>query len=67
MSDHQQTAPIRSTHCNLAMLIEGVIGVGGCGAEEIAKHGTCLTKGNLVLTEILDRFDRIPLELHASE
>ena len=42
-----------------------MVGIGGCGAEEIAKHGGGLIKGDPMLAEILGRFGRIPFKLHA--
>ena len=48
------------------MLIDGVIGVGDCSTEEIAKHGGGLIEGDLVFAEIRGRFGRIPFKLHAS-
>lgn len=47
------------------MFLDRVGRVTGRGAEEIAKHGSGLIEGYLVLAEILGRFPRIPLELHA--
>ena len=65
MSDHQQATPIRQPNGDVAMLLDGVVRVRGRGAEEIAQHGSSLIKGYLVLAEILCRFTRTPLELHA--
>ena len=48
------------------MFIDGLIRVGDCGAEEIAKHGSGLIKRDPMFTEILDRFGRIPFKLHTS-